>query len=312
MIDGRLRYGLKYYGAVPTGRWAGDSGLNMQNLPRDSCLGYRLRELLVPAPGKVFVCADMSQIEPRISLWSVGDEKQLNMIRNGMCVYEAHARQTLNYDLTESLKLAAKKDPKYEQMRAFCKARVLGLTYGQFAKGFQAYAKTFGLDLTMEEAKDQVNQFREKNPLLVDFWRKFDLLIKQQKGGGTYTITLPSGRKMNYFDVRVNRRERQFIFDVHAKTVMGEAATYYTSGKLHNNLCQGTARDVLAEAVQRIESELGLPVVLTVHDEVLVEVDAADANNAKIEIERIMATPPEWLPNIPLASECFVADRYSK
>lgn len=311
MIDGRLRYGLKYYGAVPTGRWAGDSGLNMQNLPRDPCLGYRLRELLVPAPGKVFISADMSQIEPRISLWATDDERQLSMIREGMCVYEAHARQTLGYDLKESLKSMAKKDSKYEQMRAFCKARVLGLTYGQFAKGFQAYAKTFGIELTLEQAEQQVSQFREKNPLLVKFWKDLEQTMKFKRGD-TYTVTLPSGRKMNYFDVRVDRKPNSRFFQIHARTVMGEHNTYYSSGKLHNNVCQGTARDVLADAVLRIEYELGLPVVLTVHDEVLVEVDAADAEDARIAIERVMATPPEWLPNIPLASDCFIADRYSK
>lgn len=309
--DGRLRYSLKYYGAVPTGRWAGDSGLNMQNLPRDAAHGYRLREFLVPAPGKVFICADMSQIEPRVSLWMTNDYKQLSLIRGGMCVYEAHARQTLNYDSPESLKAMAKKDPKYEQMRAFCKARVLGLTYGQFAKGFQAYAKTFGLELSIEEADRQVKQFREKNPKLVSFWNKL-ISGMQVHRGKDWSLTLPSGRKMTYFDVRYDKNPEARRFDLHARPVMGEANTYYSAGKLHNNVCQGTARDVLAEAVIRIEYELGLPVVLTVHDEVLVEVDAADAEDARIAIERVMATPPEWLPNIPLASECFIADRYSK
>jgi DNA polymerase len=79
-----------------------------------------------------------------------------------------------------------------------------------------------------------------------------------------------------------------------------------------SNCCQGTARDVLGEAVLAIEYELGLPVVLTVHDEVLVEVDAADAEDARVEVSRIMARPPEWMPDLPLASDCFVSDRYEK
>lgn len=312
--DGRMRYGLKYFGAVPTGRWSGDSGLNMQNLPRDGCLGFRLRELLVPAQGKVFISADMSQIEPRISLYITNDTKQLDLIRGGMCVYEAHARQTLGYDLKESLKFMAKRDEKYEQMRSFCKARVLGLTYGQFAKGFQAYAKTFGLDLTHEQASFQVTQFKKMNPKLVSFWRRIeaDMRCAKLKEHRVANMTLPSGRTMFYHDVRVDRDTETQRTQLHAKPVRGENYEYYSFGKIHNNICQGTARDVLAEKVIQIEYELGLPVILTVHDEVLVEVDQADAEDAKVAIERIMATPPEWMPDIPLASECFITERYSK
>jgi DNA polymerase I-like protein with 3'-5' exonuclease and polymerase domains len=124
-VDDRLRYGLKYYGAVPTGRWAGDSGLNMQNFTRDAVEGVDIRQMLVAAPGKKFVSADLSQIEPRVSLLITGDHKQLDLVRNGMCVYEAHARQTLGYDLPIPMKDAAKKDDAIAKMRQFAKARCL-------------------------------------------------------------------------------------------------------------------------------------------------------------------------------------------
>jgi hypothetical protein len=123
--DGRLRYNLKYFGAVPTGRWSGDSGLNQQNLPRDPVEGVDIRNMLMAAPGKKFISADMSQIEPRVSLYVTGDTAQIELIRAGMCVYEAHARQTLGYDLPEPLKDAAKKDEKLAKMRQFAKARCL-------------------------------------------------------------------------------------------------------------------------------------------------------------------------------------------
>lgn len=307
---GRLRYNLKYFGAVPTGRWSGDSGLNMQNLPRDPVEGVDIRNLLVAAPGKKFVSADMSQIEPRVSLYITKDTAQIDLIRAGMCVYEAHARQTLGYALPESLKDAAKKDEKLAKMRQFAKARVLGLTYGQWGKGFQAYAKTFGIDLTLDEANAQVRQFRSANPKLVKFWERLERGFKMSRGQ-VFDIELLSGRRMFYFDVGIGRNPKG-LPDYRARPVRGEASTYYTQGKWHNNACQGTARDVLGEAVLRIEYELGLPVVLTVHDEVLVEVDEADAEDAKREISRVMATPPEWLPGIPLASDCFISDRYEK
>jgi len=265
--------------------------------------------MLVPGPGKKFVSADMSQIEPRVSLYLTGDHKQIELIRGGMCVYEAHARQTLGYNQSIPLKEAAKKDEAMNELRQFCKARVLGLSYGQFAKGFQAYAKTFGIDLTLEQARDQVNQFKGANPLLASFWAQLEQGARMSKGD-TYSIELPSGRSMKYFNMSVTRGKHGPEY--HARPVKGEHMTYYTYGKFHNNVCQGTARDVLGEAVLRIENELKLPVVLTVHDEVLVEVDEADAKDARQEVARIMAEPPPWLGNIPLSSDCFISDRYEK
>lgn len=306
----RMQYGLKYCGAVPTFRWAGDSGLNVQNLSRDPVEGFHSRRMLVPGPGKKFVSADMSQIEPRVSLYLTGDHKQIELIRGGMCVYEAHARNTLRYDSPGSMKDRAEEDPEIAKLRQFCKARVLGLTYGQFSAGFQAYAKlTFGIEMTLDEARQQVRQFKEANPLLAAFWGQLEQGARMSKGD-TYSIELPSGRSMKYFDMSVTRGK--YGPEYHARPVKGEHMTYYTFGKFHNNVCQGTARDVLGEAVLRIENELKLPVVLTVHDEVLVEVDEADAKDARQEVSRTMAKPPQWLGNIPLSSSCFISDRYEK
>lgn len=124
-LDARVRYGLKYCGAVPTFRWSGDTGLNVQNLPRDPVAGIDIRTLFEAPAGKKFISADMSQIEPRVALWVTKNEAQLELVRRGMCVYEVHARQTLGYDLSISLKDAAKKDSHFAKMRQFSKARCL-------------------------------------------------------------------------------------------------------------------------------------------------------------------------------------------
>lgn len=123
--NGRARYGLKYFGANHTGRWSGDSGLNMQNLPRDEVDGVNIRECFMAAEGHNLFIADYSQIEARVTLWLCGDHEQLELVRNGMCVYEAHARKTMGYDLPIPLKQAAKDDSKYFDLRQYAKARCL-------------------------------------------------------------------------------------------------------------------------------------------------------------------------------------------
>lgn len=237
-LDCRVRYGLKYCGAVPTFRWSGDTGLNVQNLPRDPVGGIDIRTMFEAPAGKSFISADMSQIEPRIALWLTDNTAQLEKIRQGMCVYEVHARQTMGYNLDISLKEAAKKDEKYANMRQAAKARVLGLTYGQYSRGFQAYAKTFGLELTIDEAEYQVNQFQRMNPLLVAFWDSLELGLKQSRGKNL-ELDNPNGRKMQYFDVTISRNVKGFP-SYHARTVMGGVPTYYTSGKLFNNCLAGS------------------------------------------------------------------------
>lgn len=94
--DGTMPIGLKYFGAH-TGRWSGESGFNMQNLPREATYGVDLRSVFTAPPGHSLVICDLSQIEPRVLAWLAGDTDMLRNIRNGMAIYEAHARATMGW-----------------------------------------------------------------------------------------------------------------------------------------------------------------------------------------------------------------------
>ena len=69
----RMSYNLKYFGADATGRWSGDAGFNVQNMPRDKKYGVNIRNLISPKDGKTLVVADLSQIEPRLTAFLAGD-----------------------------------------------------------------------------------------------------------------------------------------------------------------------------------------------------------------------------------------------
>jgi hypothetical protein len=56
----------------------------------------------------------------------------------------------------------------------------------------------------------------------------------------------------------------------------------------------------------------GLPVVLHVHDEIVIEVPAADGERSLRRLAEIMSRPPAWAAGFPLAVEAFVAERYFK
>lgn len=78
-----------------------------------------------------------------------------------------------------------------------------------------------------------------------------------------------------------------------------------------NNLAQGLARDVFADTMLRLE-EAGIPIVMHVHDEVVCEVNADEAENKRQQIEQIMSTPPAWIPELPLDTEATILDHYTK
>ena len=78
-----------------------------------------------------------------------------------------------------------------------------------------------------------------------------------------------------------------------------------------HNCSQALARDIFSDMMVRVE-EAGYNVIMHVHDELVVEVDTDKAELALQEIEGIMSTPPEWIPDIPLAAEGKIMTAYTK
>jgi DNA polymerase len=298
--DGCFPYALKYFGAVP-GRWSGDSGFNVQNMPRGELFGADLRKCFVPKVGSVFIIADLCQIEPRILAWLIADEAFLSLVRSGVDIYEAHARSTMGYSAPSPLK---ESDP---DKRSLAKARVLGLGYGCGPQKFVTVAKNLGgIDITFADAKKTVADFRSKNPRISRLWNQLDRDFKRS-AGGDYSIELPSGRVLRYFNV--------------AKTPRGYyAAATERGGKLRSlygcllteNLVQATARDLFAEHLLQIHRAGIGRIVFHVHDEVIVEVPSSHADEARAQIQAIMSITPAWLSGCPVAAESKILNRYTK
>ncbi len=292
--DGCMGYGLKYFGSH-TGRWSGDAGFNIQNLPKGEMYGVDLRACLIPRPGKKFIICDLSQIEPRVLAWLCYDHALLEKIRNGMPIYEAHARATMGWT-GGNLK---KEDPK---LYGLAKARVLGLGYGCGREKFVAVAKAMGgLDLSLAESDRIVRSFRASNPRIVNLWTMLDRHFKSSVARG-YAIDLPNHRCLNYYNVL---REGDGYT---AQTIKGGPRKRLYGGLLCENVVQATARDVFAEALIRLE-DAGFNVVFHVHDEAIVECDETVSPK---QIEAIVAGTPSWLSSCPLAAEAIEATRYTK
>jgi DNA polymerase I-like protein with 3'-5' exonuclease and polymerase domains len=297
--EGILPFNLKYFGASLTGRWSGDTKVNMQNIPRGEVFGVDVRKMFIPRPGKKFIIADLAQIEPRCLAWWSGDTDLLEFVKQGRDIYEAHA-------LTTMLPVGTTVVDKLT--RQLAKTRVLGLGYGCGAKKFKLVAKNMGIEMSEAEAKKVVREYRKSNRKIVDFWKAREKLFLADIGQDN-RIQLPSGRWISYFNCKSSRTESGFPQHFGSITRGAPPRTFY-GGKLCENLIQATARDVFSDAYYRV-LEAGYEIIWTVHDEFIVEVDEDDGE-ARQAIENLMSITPDWLPGCPIGAEAMETNHYTK
>lgn len=305
--SGIYHYDMKYFGA-DTGRYsAGSEGgaegrFSMHGLPKFPKYGVDLRSLLIPREGHKFLVWDFSQVEPRLIHWVTGNQALLDKIeQDRLSVYQAEA-EVCGYGKWKDLK---KEDPK---LYSFVKAQYLGGQYQCSPNKFRMLAKKQAdMDITDQESVDIVNRFRTNNPKIPLFWRKLQELVKKAAfERDDLTLTLPSGRELTYFNVRFDHQEGSYV----AEYRKGMTAYKVYGGSLTNNFIQGTGRDILCEAVLRLDkTEYGAP-LWTVHDEGINEVpeDLADP----VKIREIIIERPAWAKKLPVDSEVAVGDCYLK
>lgn len=359
--DGTLPFALKYFGAH-TGRWSGDAGINFQNMRKKPVIcnehglleldekridaamddledtrawpswvkyGIDFRHLIIPRPGKKMITCDLAQIEPRVLAWLTGNQKLLDLIRDGMSIYEAFARANMGWTGGNLKKESA-------GTYAMAKAQLLALGYQAGWERFIDMAYDYArIDITKDDpewveetdyagnvkkvsgygaaSKRVVKEFRTQNPLTTGIWQSLDTAFKRSLGG-TFVMTLPSGRRMTYNAVRADTRiekdkatgkpARRIVFtadsDGRRKVVYG--------GLLTENLVQATARDVFAYHLLRLE-DAGFRVLFSVHDEAIVE---CDLDKTAKQVEVLMSECPDWLKGCPLAAESAEVEHYCK
>ena len=147
----------------------------------------------------------------------------------------------------------------------------------------------------------QVTDFPENNPKIVKLWKRLDDGLKNS-AGGNYEVELPSGRVLRYFDVTRTGGQMK------VRTTRGGHFTYAYGGLLTENLVQATARDILAEALVRLD-EAGIRVVCHVHDEVICEVDMDFDPERIVEL---MTLNPSWARSLPLGAAYETSQFYLK
>ncbi len=179
-------------------------------------------------------------------------------------------------------------------------------------------------EMTDSQLQIIVDTWRRANPRIVKLWEvmgdafgeggRVGPHITVTRRGSTVKMWLPSGRAITYHEVKW---ERYVVIDPKTKRKIPKQGWRYADpkkggrrigtygGSLVENATQAIARDLLAEALVRLD-DAGIPVVGHVHDEVIAETTELEA------VTRIMTQVPSWAEGLPIDGEGFVTDRYRK
>ena len=208
------------------------------------------------------------------------------------------------------------------------KGKVAELACGyQGGSGALISMGALSMGLKEEELPDIIEQWRAASPHIVQFWWDMEKAavdtvktheehaagrIRFQYYSGTLWMALPGGRKLAYLKPKLqpNRFGRMSLTFEGVGNAAGSGGwsrqeTY--GGKLSENATQGTARDILTEAMWRLE-KAGFAIIAHVHDEVIIEASAG--HHTVDEVCSIMAQNPDWCPDCPLAAAGYLAPDY--
>ena len=340
--DGRARGLFQFYGASRTGRYSGRN-IQLQNLPQNhistleqardlvklgcfdmvesiygntpDVLSQLIRTMLVPKEGCEFIVADFSAIEARVLAWEAEEQWVLDAFENGEDLYCATASQMFHVPVV--------KHGVNGELRQKGKIATLACGYGG-SSGALISMGALQMGLKEEELPEIIDSWREANPKIVQYWWDVEkAAMTAYKTGerseigkiafefwsGTLWMVLPSGRRLAYIKplTQPNRFGRMSLTyeGVGQNHKWSRQETY--SGRLVENATQAIARDILAEAMARME-DYGLSIVGHVHDEVIIE---APIGKYKVdEVCKLMAMKPDWCEGLPLSAAGYLAPSY--
>lgn len=303
---GTMPVPLSYY-AAHTGRWGGADKMNMQNLPSRGENAGKLKKAILAPEGYVMIDCDSSQIEARVLAWFAGQDDLVQAFRDGKDVYKIMASAIYHAPIEEITK----------DQRFVGKTTILGSGYGMGAAKFQAQLKTFGVEVTLQEAQRIISVYRETYPWIPALWSAgnaaIDALARGRTakwGNGVVTVTadgflMPNGMTQRYpglKKVKDKAGKEQYIYESR------KGVTKLYGGKLTENICQGLARCIIGEQLLLIAKRY--KVVLTVHDAVACIAPKEEAQEAMAYVMECMRYVPTWAEGVPLNCEAGFGDSY--
>ncbi len=284
-----------------------------------------LRPSIIAAPGNVLIAFDWSAIEGRVHPWlanCASGEEKLDVFRSGRDPYIVNAAATFRMAYEAVL---AEHQSGNSEKRQIGKVQELALGFLGGPGAFETFGRIYGVHLSASEVQRAVDGWRRANPWAMQHGQQLEqayLRAMRNPGheiraarivylfdGQTLWYALPSGRVLCYpnakFDDEGNVTYSKAAWKPAADAKEWPRARLWR-GLACENVVQATAHDLLRHALRSLPNAIG-----HVHDEIIVECKAEEAEAVKAEVHRIMCTAPAWAQGLPLAAEGAVTTRYS-
>lgn len=262
--------------------------------------------------------ADYSSVEARITCWVSGQQDALDEYRQGVDRYKRMA--SFVYGVPE-------KDVNKHPQRFVGKQCILGCGYGMGPAKFRVTCKKMGnYDLPLGVEDKAVKAFRAKHKKVVSFWYEMEgaakrailrkntivpagehtsFCCKDIEGMPFLLMKLPSGRKLAYPRPRISA-DRITFFGNTIGTNWGDVSTW--GGTLVENLVQAIAADIMANGSHRAE-EAGYEIATLIHDECICFVKPGQTVE---ELVQLLTDLPPWGAGLPLEAEGDLVPFYRK
>lgn len=293
----------------------------------DDVLSSLVRPVFRAGEGKTLVVCDFAAVECRGLAWAADEEKLLDAYRNGVDIYKQMASRIFGVPIAEV-------DSSKRQVG---KNTILGCGYGMSSRRFGLFMLNQGVDLDAAGTTPEacVSAYREAYPAIcgkkTGIWTRIGRAMMDVmngkasadvakrtffRHGKNLICELPSGRWLVYRNARVEDRVPGYCallglpeFTVPTLLYDGHHGEGFLHGpKATENIVQADCNDVLVASMLNVR----YPIVLHVHDEIVVEVDESDADAASAELHAVMSRTPEWATGFPLACEGHTNRRYGK
>lgn len=290
IFDGRIHADLVQYGTV-TSRFSCREP-NLQNIPRPGTeLGTAVRRLFCAPKGYKLVVADYAQIEYRVLAHYLGKGVLYDGFHAGVDAHKATAVSMFQISIEEVTK----------EMRQDSKALGFGVLFGAMEAKIAATMKK-----SIAYAKARIEDYNRTQPEVQEF--------KEHVWRTARKRTVPSVRTITGFE----RRVWDIKSDERWKRLRAER-------QLFNSLIQGGAAGLIKMAMVRLHKALKedysrhnnpadrISLVLSVHDELVLQAPEHRAEEAKAMLEEAMAgAEMQNILKVPLEASANIVNRWNE
>ncbi len=248
---------------------------NLQNIPARTKLGLKIREAFVASKGKKLIGIDYSQIELRLLAHFSQDEVLVDAFKH-------------DKDIHMQTAIALFGEEEAASKRAVAKTVNFGLLYGM---GQKKLSDTLGI--STKEAKAIIEKYFESFPTVKTYFRSI----------------VNDSKEFGYIETLLKRRR---YFDYENATPMFRAAYERESV---NSLFQGSASDLIKLSMNKIhkiiqDEHLNAKMLLQIHDELIFEADADEAEVLGKRFKEIMENIMNL--NVPLKASVNIGDNWGE